>query len=277
MSTPDEFHIDTASKHLAENLSNSLRDVNTEAMPKIGHAFLSSSSTREERARATAVLTDPLRHISREIGLSGVEADVWEFGLLGALASATDRPIRAVEVGSRPIPVLPAPAVLSPVLGVAERVIDRISGRQVRVEIVTAVLDEIMLSGPGLHVTVAEAQHVFFEGLYPYLAACIAGFSWLRSFVNRGLTPPATEAQGTITQSWTVHTRQHGLSMYYAGTHAIRNPPNYGGGVTTPLSIHLPMGTLYLGANRADTGGTIWEPTVVTVPSHTPVFHATRF
>jgi hypothetical protein len=77
---------------------------------------------------------------------------------------------------------------------------------------------------------------------------------------------------------WTIHTSAGGLSLSYHGSHAVRLPIALPGGVTTPVTVFLPMGTLYIGANAGTAGSVLWDhTTMLTVPSPLPSYHTKVF
>jgi hypothetical protein len=123
-------------------------------------------------------------------------------------------------------------------------------------------------------VSIKTAQDGFFSGLKSFLTARIGGVRWWRSRQSGGGgrsggggTSGGT-GRGGSAQIWEIHTNASGLSLAYHGTHAARVPTALPGGVTTPVNVYLPMGTLYLGANAGARGTFIFDYGVVLeVPS----------
>ena len=151
-------------------------------------------------------------------------------------------------------------------------------------DMVQAYFEVIGMTAKLVQIPIQKAQEIFFNGLSTFLPARIAGVRWGKSLKNQsppgggiGEPPVGPGGGGSMGQWWTANTRSSGLSMFYAGTHAVRYPPNYLSGLTTPLPIYLPMGTLYLGADAGPGGRVIWDTNMVTVPSQTPIFNTKAF
>jgi hypothetical protein len=274
-----EFHIDKESYEEAERLTTDLRKSHTIIAGERGPEILRTlGGDPWELSRVIDDLARPLDDFVSEIPFRDIGTDVREFGIVAALARGSDRPMTALLMGSqgKPVPVLPAHGVL----GILLRVGDPLR----RTELARVFLEVVPPTMQVIRLRVAEAEDAFFHGLSSYLAARIAGVRWFRLRMTQqppaggGSGPPGGPGGGGATgQWWIAKTNASGLSMYYAGTHAVRNPPNYLAGLTTPLPIHLPMGTLYLGADAGPGGSVVWDPNVVTVPSHSPTFNTRAF
>lgn len=240
------FSIDAQSLAQAERLASELQDtqlsiLEQESTEGLFDRVLSGPSTRDPINN----FTSPLTELASEIPILDISTDVQDFGLLAALSTYTNNYVLALPISEeKRLPILP-------------------SLEQFRSALAFAPIGAI-------HIPIKEARETFFQGLSSYLAARIAG-------VRAGLGSKGPDSAG---QWWTATTKTPGLSIYYAGTHAVREPPIYVNGLTTttaPLSIFLPMGTLYLGADAGPNGDVIWHSSIIYVPSHTPNFATKKF
>jgi len=280
---PSDFHIDAQSILQAEKLTADLQKSHISTVEKDSREIIDSFRSEPKPGTAITQLSKPLDAIASEIPLRDIGIDVREFGVVAALAHTYDRPIFALPMGPEnaavPVPVLLARRLLRALL--------RFGDLNLSLDMAQAYFQDNEVTARFVRIPLKIAQEVFFHGLSTYLPARIAGVRWSRSQKNEsppgggggggGGTSGGSGGGGSMGQWWTARTRRSGLSMYYAGTHAVREPPNYLSGLTTPLPIYLPMGTLYLGADAGLGGDIIWDESVVTVPSQTPTFVTKRF
>jgi hypothetical protein len=270
----DEFRVNAESTRQALQVTADLRKSHIESIerhiPRVplagGHGWF-RRYLRPEDADQISALTSPLDQIASDIPLPDVRTDVVDFALVVSLAVQADGVIAMLRMGEKGkrVPILPRHKILPDLF--------RSLGRSFR---------EVFANVPAAQaVSIAEAQEVFFQGLSTFLAARISGMPWLRrhptSPAPLGGGAPGVPGSSPVHQRWTAKTQASGLAMYYAGTHAARYPPNYLGAQTTPLTIFLPVGTLHLGADAGPGGAIVWDPSVITVPSHTPIFSTRAF
>jgi hypothetical protein len=241
---PSSFRVDAESLAQATLLASKLRESHLAAIEERGPDLIAN-------------LIRPLAEFSSKVSLLDISADVQDFGLVIYLATYTNSSVAALPIGSleKRVPILPSLEVLKGVF----QALRQSEGTPV------------FAPAGAVHISIIEARETFFQGLFSYLAARIAGVR-----ANLG----ADAGTGNPGQWWTATTQTSDLSMYRAGTHAVRHPPTYINGLTkppAPLSIFLPMGTLHLGADAGQGGDIVWDPSVVIVPSYTPTFNTKRF
>jgi hypothetical protein len=274
---PPEFPSDVQSAREAAVLTNALREQQLkelDAQPaEMFFAGLDFESVRRVRSR----LTGPLEEVSQEIPMVDIRSDVQDFGVLVAYSQATGGNMLVLHIGEKTtVPVLPQVGLLEQyqILGspFTPPYFDWF-----RQESFKSSFDGKALSQVSLH----TAQEGFFLGLKSFLAARIGGVRWWRSQKSGGGGGGTSGGVGGggSAQLWEVHTDGSGLSLAYHGTHAARVPPTaLPGGVTTPVDVYLPMGTLYIGANAGPHGAFIFDDQVVLkVPSQHPhPIHTTK-
>ncbi|HWO32180.1 MAG TPA: hypothetical protein VNO32_25575 [Candidatus Acidoferrum sp.] len=226
------------------------------------------------------------------IPVRDIRDDVSDFEVVSTIARDTGRSVRAIYMGENalPVPLLPAHGALMNVMRLASFDVLPYSRFDSLELLLRFPQNEKQERGDNVgagelgDISWETANKSFFDGLSEFLAARISGVPWLRRQQGSGsgvggipLTPSGGSSSG---QWWTALTKGKNLSLYYAGTHAVRYPPNYLSGTTappTPFPIFLPMGTCYLGADAGPSGNVVWDTPVITVPSQTPSFAASKF
>jgi hypothetical protein len=283
----DDFFIDAESQERArsitEELSKTLYD-------RKGIRFEWFAAEQ----RAGRRIESPLDRLGGEgIPVRDISNDVSDFGTMLEISRYSEYPLPVIYMGENavPVPLLPTHGLLMSVI----RAAGSPDPGYLWVEFLQSFLrfppdierqerGDTVVSGRVGQVEWQTAHQSFFKGLSQYLAARIAGVTWARRSQNSGSYgggPPAIPPGGSSSgQWWTALTQGTNLSLYYAGTHAVRHPPNYLSGTTappTPFPIFLPMGTCYLGADAGPHGSVVWDTAVITVPSQTPTFSTNKF
>jgi hypothetical protein len=291
MPSPSESPFDQKSTHEATELMNELRENHFKEVEARPAEMLSPGPNFESVQRIRNRLIRPLMKISREIPVEDICDDLEDFGVLAAYGQATDgvMTVLRIEENKTVVPVLPQVGLLEqyqmvgwpsfpPDFGWFRRKFFQVS------------FDESRLG----QVPIKKAQDGFFAGLKSFLAARIGGVRWWRSRQSdggggttgggggRGYGGSGGGSGGAgggrSAQMWEINTDGHGLSLAYHGTHAARVANALPGGVTSPVDVYLPMGTLYLGANAGPSGTFIFDYGVVlNVPStHARPVHTTK-
>lgn len=211
--------------------------------------FESPPENRERLAATTlARFSQPLAELSSQIPLHDVSEDIQDFGALISFATYTNRPVPALPIGSNGTRL---PIIFSTKESSQNRPFTHTGVEEISID---------------------EARSTFFQGLSSFIAARIAG---VRAGRGSGGGP------GMAKQRWEVSTQNPGLSIFLAGTHAVREPAVYVHGLTVKdslLPVFLPMGTLYLGGDSKPNGEIEWDDgKMVTVPSDTPIYYAKKF
>jgi hypothetical protein len=276
--TSPELQIDEATEHEAAKLSAALLERHTAEVEDRPNEILEAGGGRRSVEDRRARLTRPLDEISREVPMPDVLADVQDFGVLAALARSESAPLFTVlRIGEDRgvVPVLPPLGLIEqsqrigwpfPLRGSFWFIQDSFS----------FPFDKRTIE----RVPWNTAREGFFAGLRTFLTARIGGERWWRSQGPQSQQSGGGGGTGTSgsgragTQLWTVETDSLGLALSYHGTHAARWPPmalpveSNTPRFTTPVVVHLPIGTLYLGADAGDGGKIIFDyRQVVVVPS----------
>jgi len=282
-----EFQIDANSWNDARQLTaelqreHSLRLADRDTIKNISFDYWDNDGgTSWQDERKGDQFTGALSKFQEDIPLDDVAADVRDFRNLASLADEFNlkMPVAIIDHKLPPLPLLPRKgwrplAALDPSL--SRKGVEDMFGE---------ILEISSMGLNGSLLLRQEVQDAFFSGLSTFLAARIAGVRWVRKARGeeipgaRLLTAAAgggggsTSGEGRISgfQKWTVHTIGVGYSLYYSGTHACRTGAIYLNAPTTPVDVHLPMGTLYLAANAGFGGGYVWDKSVITVPNPTP-------
>lgn len=243
--------------------------------------------------------TRPLEKLAESLPLGDVRADIQEFGLLAMLAQDTgaELPVLSMNAGASAVPLLPPQGFWDSTL----------EGEYFSADQLTSNFQEFIheaseLKGHHLR-SLNYVQKTFFRGLQRFLAARIAGVRWARKLPSQryeeyrlaevgvaelafageggGGAPPGqqtgADSGAGLYQRWTVHTRGSGYSLFWGGTHAINTKPHYLNGVTTPLDVYLPTGTLFLAADAGPGGDRVWDDVIITVPSRHQVYYTKKF
>ncbi len=285
------FRIDPRSLREAAHVIAALQKQQNRAIeieiPRLFRSFTYGFSVNE----VGDLFSSPLRRLKEEISLDEVEADTEDFGMLSAIADKNNSRLPMMRCGLRTVPVLPPRDALKrfkvnelfslPVESILEEVVNLPSDRSFVMRPATTV------------------KRIFFARLKDFVAARLAGVRWARrqtgeeasTFRNQSIVLAAGAGAGggggmirtaespgyRSMQEWTIHTKGHGNSIYYGGTHAIRTEPIYLNAPTTPVQVFLPAGTLFLAADAGPAGEYVWDRSIVEVPSLTPVFKTKKF
>jgi hypothetical protein len=244
--------------------------------------------------------TGPLERMAKGLPLSDVRTDVQEFGLLVMLAqiAGSQLPALLIDTEAAPVPLLPPQSFLVSTLNG-----EYFSADQLELNFREFVQAASEMNGYALR-PVEYVQKMFFRGLQHFLAARIAGVRWARKLPSHmyeeyrlaelgvvelafagggggGAEPPeqssAANRGAGVYQRWTVHSVGGGNSLYWGGTHAAHTSPIYLNGLTTPLDVDLPTGTLYLAADAGPGGSYVWDNAIITVPSLNTIYYTKRF
>jgi len=270
-----DFHVDEKTNRLASELTADLQFRTVRLGDLVVEDFIYGESYTRSPGVPFDEVAGPLDRVSEEKGipLQDVRADLEDFTLLAPVAQRYGIP--ALILGEARVPVLPGHGILRSILEAVRRTRGRTDSPWLWIEAARSYLQDAFAGENAPQevqtLNLEEAQTAFFRGLSSYIAVRIAGVPWLQ-----GQMPSKSGGQSNG-QWWKAETQRSGLSLYYAGTHAVRHPPNYLGGVTTPLPVFLPLGTLHLGADAGRRGRVLWDSSVVTVPSHTPIFRTKKF
>ena len=282
----DDFVVDSESTEKARSITGELRKIVYDRLSRPFDVF-----ARESFFLSRA--SSPLDQLTEDgIPVRDIRDDVSDFEIVLAVTRYTDRSVRAIYMGEKmlPVPLLPAHGALMNVMRAGSfddapyRWFDFMESflRFPRNEKQERG-DDLAAAKVG-DISWEAANQSFFDGLSQFLAARISGVAWLRrqggSGSGGGGIPPTPGGGSSSGQWWTALTKAKDLSLYYAGTHAVRYPPNYLSGTTappTPFPIFLPMGTCYLGADAGPGGNVVWDSAVITVPSQTPSFATSKF
>jgi hypothetical protein len=279
----DEFVVDFESTEKARSITDELRTRAYDRAPHRFDVFERDIFVRRE--------SSPLDQLTEDaIPVRDIRDDVSDFEIVVTVAHYSRHPVRAIFMGenSLPVPLLPAPGVLNAIRPMffydpLYRWFDFMES-YLRFPQDEKQEPEDILAGKVGDIDWETANKSFFDGLSQFLAARISGVAWLRrqraSSSGGGGIPPTPGGGSSSGQWWTALTKGKNLSLYYAGTHAVRYPPNYLSGTTappTPFPIFLPMGTCYLGADAGPGGNVVWDSAVITVPSQTPSFATSKF
>jgi len=275
--TSPELPIDEATEHEAAKLSAALLECHTAEVEDRPNEILEAGGGRRSVEDRRARLTRPLDEISREVPMPDVLADVQDFGVLAALARSESAPsFTVLRIGKDRgvVPVLPPLGLIEQSQWIGWPFPLRESFWFIQ-DAFSFPFDKRTIE----RVPWNTAREGFFAGLRPFLAARIGGERWWRSQGPQSQQSGGEGGSGTSgsgrarTQLWTVETKRSGLSLSYHGTHAARLPMalpvgSDTPGFTTPVVVHLPIGTLYLGADAGDAGEIIFDYSkVVVVPS----------
>jgi hypothetical protein len=281
----DDFVIDSESTKRARSITGELREILYSRTSHPFDVFVRKSDSILRR------ISSPLDQLAEDgIPVRDIRDDVSDFEIVSTEARYAGRSVRAIYMGDNalPVPLLPPHGALMNVVRLAYSDVRPSS----RVEFLELLLrfpenekqerGDRVAAGTMGDISWETANQSFFDGLSDFLAARISGVPWLRrqQGSGRGGFPTTPSGGSSSGQWWTALTKGKNLSLYYAGTHAVRYPPNYLSGTTappTPFPIFLPMGTCYLGADAGPGGNVVWDTAVITVPSQTPSFATSKF
>lgn len=282
----DDFVVDFKSTERARSITGELRAIVYDRPSYPFDVFARESDLILRR------MSSPLDQLTEDgIPVRDIRDDVSDFEVVLAAARYTRRPVRAIFMGenSLPVPLLPAPGLLNALRPAffsdpPYRWFDFMESYLRFPQNEKQERGDISAAGKVGDIDWETANKSFFDGLSQFLAARISGVEWLRrkggSGSGGGGIPPTPGGGSSSGQWWTALTKGKDLSLYYAGTHAVRYPPNYLSGTTAPpipFPIFLPTGTCYLGADAGPGGNVVWDTAVITVPSHTPSFATSKF
>lgn len=265
-----EFPFDEESAAEASSIVAALRESHFKEIEERPQTILSPGGDLKLVQESRGRLTKPLREISREIPMKDVLDDLQDFGVLAAYGRMTDGVMTALRIrgGEAIVPLLPQHGLLEQYQRMGWPFMPPDFG-WFREKFFHSGFDGNALQD----VPLQKAQESFFSGLRSFLTARIGGVRWLRSNrFNSGGTGGGGGRKGggggvSSAQMWEVRTTASGLSLAYHGTHAARVPMALPGGVTTPVNVYLPVGTLWLGADVGVAGTFIFDyAKMLTVP-----------
>jgi hypothetical protein len=281
-----EFPFSEGTVKEAESLTHALRECHLKGLTEPKNVVAPGYDFAQTK-RARSQFTGPLSAISREVPMADIEADVQDFGVLVAYARMTDGLLTVLDRGKGLVlPVLPHSGLLENYQRVGWPFVDPGSG-WFRRKFFQAYFDISILGDAKVEVV----QDGFFGGLQSFLTARIGGFRSRRSGGGGGGGGRGTGGGGTgggsggrtggtaTAQLWEINTSASGLQLGFVGTHSARPPTGLAGGVTTPVDVYLPFGTLYLAANASAGGSYVVDYGVqLNVPDpHPSPVHTTAF
>jgi hypothetical protein len=204
------------------------------------------------RAHITRALDD----VARDIPMEDILGDVQDFAILSALnQNKQNDKMRGMRIGEsgRVVPLLPPVGTME---GSPSFLAYFLENNGLLESSIAFVPLELLREG-------------FFSGIVSFLAARISGVrKWRAGHLSTGAGGSGLGISGagigSSAQLWEINTIGSGLSLAYHGTHVVRaSPIALPGGVTTPVDVYLPMGTLYLGANAGPGGAFVFDHGVV--------------